>query len=137
MTIYYDPIKLGIIPCTCGRLSNKIHCPRCGSYSTIGRAAISKRLIPETGETKEFVSFKCRLCNHFFDAYDWQNDCQAPLWESKTTKQLKELEASSKRVAERTISQIDDSQDKNQKILNDAAQKLKARVLAEKGIKNA
>ena len=79
-----DPLKLGLTPCICGRISTKIHCPVCGSYKI--RALVktkSKRVDRLTGCTLEYNTYRCTRCGRSFDDIDWQYECKAPVHESK------------------------------------------------------
>lgn len=88
----YDPIKLGIRPCQCGRLSDKIHCPHCGSYDTRALAKENVRTDINSGEQEKHRVHRCRKCFKTFDDYEWQYECHAKYWESKQAGVLRRLE---------------------------------------------
>lgn len=79
-----DPLKMDVRPCICGRLSNKPHCAYCGSYDVRGSARQVDRVDASTGLTTKYHIFRCRHCGQSFDGFDWQFDCKAPLFESKS-----------------------------------------------------
>lgn len=73
----YDPQKMGIEPCVCGRLSTKVHCPKCGSYEVRARALKTKRILTN-GEIEDVQVYRCRVCGIIFDDWDWQfENCYA------------------------------------------------------------
>lgn len=88
-----DPLKLDIIPCNCGRLSNKVHCIHCGSYDVRGSARQVDRVDKITGITTKYHIFRCRHCGQCFDGFDWQFDCRAPAFASKSMRFKQSLEA--------------------------------------------
>lgn len=81
-----DPTRLGIVPCTCGRLSNKIHCPACGSYVIRGINKKNTRTDPTTLVQTEYQVYRCRVCFDIFDDYEWRNECKAPVFETHSTR---------------------------------------------------
>lgn len=81
-----DPVKLGIVPCMCGRLSNKLHCPKCGSYVIRGVNKMNTRTDPTTLEQTEYQVYRCRVCFRIFDDFEWQNECIAPQFETHSSR---------------------------------------------------
>jgi DNA-directed RNA polymerase subunit RPC12/RpoP len=65
--------------CICGRLSIKIHCPRCGSYVVYGLPSKTHRKInQQTGEFRMTNVFRCKRCSSLFDDDEWKLECKAP-----------------------------------------------------------
>jgi hypothetical protein len=94
-----DHVTLGIVPCSCGRLSNKIHCPYCGCYTVYG--SVKKKITrsdTNTGVITEYAVYRCVKCARFFDDYQWQNECTAPEFKLKRNRKL-EMLAQSNQIA--------------------------------------
>ena len=88
-----DPIRLGITPCVCGRLSTKLHCSNCGSYVIRGVNKKNTRVDQVTLESTEYQCYRCRVCMTVFDDWEWRNECKAPPFETHSSR----LHASFKR----------------------------------------
>jgi len=86
-----DAIALGIVPCDCGRLSTKVHCPYCGTYDIRGRALKTKRPNPSTLQLEEYQVYRCRICFKLFDELDWTTNCNAPPFKSPTARRFEEI----------------------------------------------
>src|SRR5512144_2022808 len=85
MPISYDPTSIGMTPCSCGRLKAKIHCPECGGYVIYKTQKTVTRIINvRTGETQEFPIIVCRRCGLRFDDWEWQNNCHATPFVTKS-----------------------------------------------------
>lgn len=86
-----DPVQLGELPCTCGRIARKPHCPSCGSYDVYGRA--SKRDVikidPTDGSPRRVSTFQCKRCRIFFDRDQMEMECHAPQY---TTREIQKRE---------------------------------------------
>lgn len=87
-----DPLKLDVVPCTCGRLSNKIHCAHCGSYDVRGSVKEIERVDKATGALTKYHVYRCRHCGLSFDGYDWRFDCRAPYYETRSMRLKHSLE---------------------------------------------
>jgi hypothetical protein len=76
----YDAERMGTMPCRCGRPSNKIHCPYCGSFDTRARAQLkTSKLDPATETLKEYQVHRCRKCGKLFDEHEVKFECKAPI----------------------------------------------------------
>jgi len=85
--------------CSCGRLNTKPHCASCGRYDVAFQSKLSRehtRL--EEGKHVHCDVFKCRVCGHVFDDWDWKNQCEAPRFESKTMRERRIREDSSEKA---------------------------------------
>jgi predicted nucleic-acid-binding Zn-ribbon protein len=89
----YDPIRLGVQPCKCGRLSNKQHCPKCGAYSYYATKRIATRVNPTDGGEEIFTVYRCRQCGVYYDTWQWENACEAPMYRSNRRQRVEEAEA--------------------------------------------
>ena len=66
--------------CRCGRLNNRVHCPRCGVYSVyaFSRKRDEKITDPITKELRSVQVFECRRCRCVFNDIVWREACSAP-----------------------------------------------------------
>lgn len=88
-----DPLKADVVPCTCGRLSTKLHCPSCGSYDIRGTVKETIRVNPITAQPEKYFIYRCKKCSIAFDGYDWRFDCRAPYFETRSMRLKHSLES--------------------------------------------
>lgn len=107
-----DPIKLGITPCKCGRLSTKLHCSKCGSYVIRGLNKKNTRTDSITLEQTEYQVYRCRVCFVVFDNWEWKNDCQAPPFETHSSRLQQSLQSGNPEEIAKDIARIQLPKDK-------------------------
>lgn len=133
-----DPVLLGERPCKCGRLVTKRHCPQCGAYRIYHLASKkASKPHPTSGEMQEFEVFRCMSCGRVFDDTEWKDDnCNAPLYRSKTTMRLERLQESygSRTTREILTEPTTDKKDQETKELLARAFKIKEERMRKKGM---
>ncbi len=87
-----DPIALDITPCRCGRRSDKIHCPNCGSYTKYAIKRQDHRTDPVKGIDVAYQVYRCRGCGIYYNDYQWRNECSAPVYESTRTQRSRQVQ---------------------------------------------
>ena len=78
MTEGHQQSRAASTVCICGRLSIKIHCPTCGSYSVYGIASKRDRITRPDGKVVDLNVYKCRRCLTTFNDDEWRLHCHAP-----------------------------------------------------------
>lgn len=106
-----DPVLTGDVPCRCGRIAHKMHCPSCGSYNHYAVMSKETSHVEQSGIINTYQVFRCRGCASYYDEWMMRNDCNAPTYATQrkrrvdqhaaiVSQQIKEIEQSDPRVAD-------------------------------------